>query len=85
MRPWPVSPLRSELLADRWRRDPRDARREDLLALEVSGIQVFRSLAEALRCGFQVYDKTAEGYLVRCRTANGWAMALVVVKSTPVL
>ena len=41
---------------------------------------VFHSLAEALRAGYQVYDRTAEGYLIRIRTKTGWAMALVIVK-----
>jgi hypothetical protein len=41
------------------------------------GIQVFRTLADALRAGFTVYDRTADGYLVRMRTAHGWAMAIV--------
>jgi hypothetical protein len=41
------------------------------------GIQVFKTLADALRAGFTVYDRTADGYLVRMRTANGWAMAIV--------
>ncbi len=41
------------------------------------GILVFRSLSEALRAGWQVYDRTSEGYLVRTRTAAGWAIALV--------
>jgi predicted aspartyl protease len=42
------------------------------------GIQVFKTLADALRAGYQVYDRTSDGYLVRARTANGWAMAVVV-------
>jgi len=41
---------------------------------------VFQSLADALRAGFQIYDRTADGYLVRTRTASGWAMALVMCK-----
>jgi len=43
----------------------------------MAGLLVFRSLADALRAGFQIYDRTSEGYLVRTRTASGWAMALV--------
>jgi hypothetical protein len=43
----------------------------------VAGIMVFKSLAEALRAGYQVYDRTSDGYLVRTRTAAGWAIALV--------
>ncbi|MBV9439520.1 MAG: hypothetical protein JOZ24_05980 [Candidatus Eremiobacteraeota bacterium] len=41
------------------------------------GIQVFKTLADALRAGYTVYDRTADGYLVRTRTANGWAIAIV--------
>jgi hypothetical protein len=43
----------------------------------MAGLTVFSSLAEALRAGFEIYDRTAEGYLVRTRTDAGWAMALV--------
>jgi hypothetical protein len=46
----------------------------------MTGLMVFKSLADALRAGFQVYDRTSEGYLVRTRTASGWAMALVACK-----
>ncbi len=47
----------------------------------MSGLMVFDSLADALRAGFQIYDRTHDGYLVRTRTAGGWAMALVNCKS----
>jgi len=43
------------------------------------GITVFPSINEALRAGFQVYDRYESGYLVRCRTASGWAFALAKV------
>lgn len=43
----------------------------------MTGLIVFRSLAEALHAGFEVYDRTPNGYLVRTRTAAGWALALV--------
>jgi hypothetical protein len=39
---------------------------------------VFKSVSEALRAGFQVYDRTSDGYLVRTRTDHGWAFAVVV-------
>ncbi len=45
----------------------------------MSGLVVFPSLADALRAGFQVYEKTSTGYLVRTRTENGWALAIVEV------
>ncbi|MBV9272180.1 MAG: hypothetical protein JO165_13885 [Candidatus Eremiobacteraeota bacterium] len=37
----------------------------------------FATLTAALRAGYQVYDRTAIGYLVRTRTAHGWAIAAV--------
>jgi hypothetical protein len=48
----------------------------------MQGIRTFPSLAEALRAGFQVYDRTSEGYLVRTRTLKGWAMALVPLRNS---
>jgi hypothetical protein len=42
---------------------------------------VFHSLAEAIRAGFQVYDRTGTGYLVRTRTSGGWALALVELRA----
>jgi hypothetical protein len=47
----------------------------------MAGIVVFSSVSEALRAGFQIYDRTSSGYLVRTRTARGWALALVHVVS----
>lgn len=46
----------------------------------MAGLMVFKSLADALRAGFQIYDRTTDGYLVRTRTDHGWAMALVTDK-----
>ncbi len=46
----------------------------------MAGLMIFTSLADALRAGFQVYDRTSDGYLVRTRTNGGWAMALVTAK-----
>jgi hypothetical protein len=43
----------------------------------VPGILIFKTLAEALHAGYTVYDRTEDGYLVRTRTANGWALAIV--------
>jgi hypothetical protein len=43
----------------------------------VAGILVFSSVGEALRAGFEVYDRTDTGYLVRCRTTRGWALGIV--------
>jgi hypothetical protein len=47
----------------------------------MAGLTVFTSLADALRAGFQIYDRTPDGYLVRTRTEQGWAMALVRCKN----
>jgi hypothetical protein len=46
----------------------------------MAGLLVFKSLADALRAGFQIYDRTQDGYLVRTRTPTGWAMAIVTCK-----
>jgi hypothetical protein len=45
----------------------------------MAGIMVFSNLGEAIRLGYQVYDRTSDGYLVRIKTAAGWAMARVVI------
>lgn len=45
----------------------------------MAGLEIFRSLADALRAGYQVYDRTTDGYLVRTRTASGWEIAMVCI------
>lgn len=45
----------------------------------MSGVLVFRSLADALHAGYSVYDRTSTGYLVRTRTSAGWGLAIVEV------
>jgi hypothetical protein len=47
----------------------------------MAGVMPFSSVSEAVRAGFQVYDRTSYGYLVRTRTARGWALAAVNVVS----
>jgi hypothetical protein len=47
----------------------------------MAGLMVFRSLAEALKYGFQVCDRIESGYLVRTQTAAGWATAIVICNS----
>jgi hypothetical protein len=42
---------------------------------------VFHSLGEALRAGFHVEDRAPHGYVVRTRTQQGWARAIVVLRS----
>lgn len=44
------------------------------------GLLTFSSLSEALKAGYQLFDKTPDGYLVRIKQNAGWAMALVVCK-----
>ncbi len=41
---------------------------------------VFTALDEAIRAGFVVDSRTADGYRVRRRTSGGWAFALVVLR-----
>lgn len=43
----------------------------------MSGLLVFRSMAEAQRAGFELYDRTPTGALVRAKTADGWGLAIV--------
>jgi hypothetical protein len=40
------------------------------------GLVVFSSLAEAIRAGYHVLDRTAVSHLVGTRTEAGWAPAL---------
>ncbi|HXP93984.1 MAG TPA: hypothetical protein VN905_10990 [Candidatus Binatia bacterium] len=51
----------------------------------MAGILVFRSLVDAINAGFQIFDRTRDGYLVRARTVNGWAMALVIIRDVTAL
>ena len=41
----------------------------------MQGVLVFKSLAEALQAGYHLYDRSVDGYLMRTRTAKGWALA----------
>jgi hypothetical protein len=43
----------------------------------MAGIVTFRNLVDAIRAGYTVYDKTGTDYLVRMKTARGWALAVV--------
>lgn len=38
---------------------------------------VFRSLADAIRAGYQIYDRCESGYVVRIKTKAGWSQAIV--------
>ncbi len=44
----------------------------------MAGIVVFKTLAEAVRMGFQIYDRMPNGYVVQRQTESGFAFALVV-------
>lgn len=43
----------------------------------MAGVLVFKNLVEAQRAGYQIYQRTERGYLVRTRTRDGWAIAIV--------
>ncbi|MGP6156704.1 MAG: hypothetical protein ACLPYS_04160, partial [Vulcanimicrobiaceae bacterium] len=47
-----------------------------------SNMRPYRDISEAIRAGFQIYDKTADGYIARILTTRGWAMALIDLKQT---
>lgn len=46
----------------------------------MQGLLTFRSLGAAVRAGYQVCERTEDGYLVRMRMRQGWAMALVLLR-----
>jgi hypothetical protein len=48
----------------------------------MAGTMVFTSVTEALRAGFQVYDRTSYGYLVRTRTSRGFSPSLATPRRT---
>jgi hypothetical protein len=41
---------------------------------------VFNSLPSALAAGFHIFERTSEGYTMRTRYRDGWALALVRVR-----
>lgn len=43
----------------------------------MQGLLNFPTLEHAVRAGFSIYDRTESGYIVRGRTSNGWALAIV--------
>lgn len=45
-------------------------------------MNVLESLTEALRQGYQVYERVPEGYLVRTRVRDRLALALVALRRT---
>lgn len=48
----------------------------------MAGIVVFTSISAAISAGFQVYDRTERGFLVRMNTAEGWAIAFVELSTS---
>jgi hypothetical protein len=49
----------------------------------MQGVLVFNTVSDAIRAGFQIIDRNADGYLARCKTERGWAMALIDLRSCP--
>lgn len=43
-------------------------------------MQIFKSLEAAAAKGYEVYDRTEDGWLVRTRIGNQFALALVVIR-----
>ena len=43
------------------------------------GMLVFRSIGEAQRAGFHVYDRTPTGFVARTNQNGRWATALIEV------
>jgi len=43
----------------------------------MQGVLILHSMADALAKGFEFFDRTADGYLVRKKTERGWALAIV--------
>lgn len=44
----------------------------------MQGVLVLETMADAIAAGFEFFDKTADGYLVRKKTPRGWALAIVL-------
>ncbi|HET9030610.1 MAG TPA: hypothetical protein VFN49_10550 [Candidatus Aquilonibacter sp.] len=43
------------------------------------GVIVFRSIGEAQRAGFYVYDRTPSGFIARTNLNGRWATALIEI------
>lgn len=48
-----------------------------------AGIKIFASLDEAQKAGFVVFDRIAEGYLVRKDLGQTFALAIVRLSTPP--
>ena len=49
----------------------------------MQGIAAFSTLEEAVRHGFTLYDRSESAYIVRAKTPNGWALAIVPLARRP--
>jgi hypothetical protein len=47
--------------------------------MSMQGIMIFRSLPEALNAGYHIFDRRADGYLMRTSTSRGYAFAMVIL------
>ena len=47
----------------------------------MKGMTVFTTLAAAIEAGYAIYDITSTGYLVRMRTPQGYALAIVDLRA----
>jgi hypothetical protein len=43
----------------------------------MQGVLILRSMADAIAQGFEFFDRTSDGYIVRKKTPLGWALAIV--------
>jgi hypothetical protein len=43
----------------------------------MQGLTIFPTLSAAINAGYQIYDRTPHGYLMRTQTSAGWALAIV--------
>lgn len=42
------------------------------------GLMIFPTLRAAIQQGFEPYERTADGFMVRTHTSRGWALALAL-------
>ena len=43
----------------------------------MQGVLILQTLADAFAQGFEFFDRTQDGYLVRKKMPGGWALAIV--------
>jgi hypothetical protein len=54
------------------------------MVMPMQGIRVFGSIEEARREGYVIFDKTADGYLVRRDQGGRFALAIVKISQATV-